>query len=141
MGRDDKQAAQDARRRKAEEKRKASENAYQWRGFVNVSVDESWRSTFDAWVLDDDLTSGALFDIVEMVGKVSLSYDGKQGCYLAALTVTAEGRPDRGLCVTARSTDLFKALWRVVFIYWQVCAGNLETHFSGPSRGYDDTQW
>ena len=132
---------QDERRAKAAKKREAAAKEYAWKGFVNVTLTDRFKSAFDTWEVDDDLVSNAVLDVVEVVGKLSFSYDRKQGCFVAALTVTNTERPDAGYCVTARSVDLWRAMRRVVFIYWQVCAGDLTSQALSQPSVYTDAAW
>lgn len=134
-------AKQDARRRKTEEAREAKDKTFVWRGFVNLSLTEQQKSAFNAWEQDGDMTQDALLDAVERVGKVTLSWDDRQGCYMAALTVTRQGRPDSGFCVTARSLDLFRAVNRLLFLYWKVAEGNLAPHAASGGSSYTDDAW
>lgn len=134
-------AKQDKRRTAAAKKAAEAAKAYEWRGFVNVSITDKYRSTFETWERDDDLVVDAVLSAVETVGKLSFSYDKKQGCFIAALTVTNTSRPDAGFCVTARSADMFKAMRRVVFLYWQVAGGDLSTQATATPSQYTDSMW
>lgn len=141
MPSDDFFAKQDARRAKAAKKAAEAEKVYEWKGFVNVTITDKYRSTFETWERDDDLVIGAVLSAVEEVGKLSFSFDRRQGCFIAALTVTNTKRSDAGFCVTARSTDMFRAMRRVVFLYWQVAGGDLSKQAQATPAQYTDTLW
>ena len=90
----------------------------QWGGFAQVNLDESRREEFELWAsemgeavyreLDDALGSGL---------KLTISYDGKNQCYIAGLT----GRPDLDgvraftCCLSARAGTFGEAIALLMF--------------------------
>lgn len=121
-------------------KRKEGAKEFTFRGFVNVNLTEQEKAKFDVWATDDELLAEALRTTVASVGKVSLSYDAFAPCYIASITVQAVGLPDRGLCVTARSADLTKAINRVLYCYWVIADGDLESQYIAKPTQYSD-EW
>lgn len=136
------QEAKDARRKKAAASAQdRAKDRVEFAGFVNVNLTDSQRAAWAAWHLQGEEVDDAIQDITDGVGKLSLSFDKRQGCFICSLFVTGAGRPDAGLILTMRGDHWYKALSRTAFVFSLICDGDLTTKQVARSGGFDDDQF
>lgn len=136
------QEAKDARRTKAKASAQAkARERVDFVGFVNVNLTDTQRAAWAAWHQQGEEVDDAIQDITDGVGKLSLSYDTRQGCFICSLFVTGAGRPDAGLILTMRGDHWYKALSRTAFVFALVCDGDLTTKQVARSGGFNDDEF
>lgn len=134
--------AQDARRTatKAREQQE-SKDRVQFAGFINVTLNDTQRDAWKAWHSTGEAVDDAIQNIVDGVGKLSLSWDTRQGCFICSLFVQGAGRPDGGLILTMRGDHWYKALSRTAFVFDVICEGDLTTRQVAKSSGFNDDEF
>lgn len=137
--RDQQQLEKDARRKASQAKQeKAAAGRVEFNGFVNVTLNDTQRDAWRTWHSQGEEVDDAIQEIVDGVGKLSLSWDTRQGCFICSLFVTGASRPDAGLILTMRGDHWYKALSRTAFVFSLVCNGDLSTRQTARSTGFDD---
>jgi len=85
-----------------------------FRGYINVTLSDDQKSTFDAWSSSASPLETLEFVVSDGVN-ISLKWDVKGACYLASGTQRREDSPNAGLVVTARAAEAWKAWYRLLF--------------------------
>lgn len=105
-----------------------------WRGFVNINLSDADKSAYLAWCKEhanqfDEMLRGFLED----GNKLTISWDTRSKCYMAAAKNDDPEHRNGGLCVTSRSGDVTDAIWLTLYKHYAICDGDWDQHFGGPS--------
>lgn len=100
---------------KRAERKLADHSDAQWRGYINVTLNDVEKAEYDDWVVLPTIWE-QLGDVVMAGCVVTVKWVGAQGHFMASITQRNPESVNAGLCVTARSVDCGKALWRAVFL-------------------------
>jgi len=86
-----------------------------WRGFINVNLNPSQKAQFEDWLLSGDVWV-VLAEAVGAGCHVALKKNPAGGGFLASITQRNPLHQNTGLCITARSSEAEKALFRAVYL-------------------------
>jgi hypothetical protein len=109
----------------ADGSRKAPQDVIPFRGFVNVALTAEEKEDFTEWAAKQDLTE-LLADVCAANTNISLKVDEKNSCFACAATSRAVDSPNAGLCVNMRGGDPMTALWRLVYVLYEILPGDWE---------------
>ena len=87
----------------------------EWRGFINVNLDPSQKSQFEEWVRTDEPWD-VLGELVGSGAHIAIKPDAGGGGFMASVTQRNPLHVNAGLCITARSREAPKALFRAVYL-------------------------
>lgn len=108
-----------------------------WRGFVNVDLTAGQKSQFEDWV-----KTGEAWDILDAVvrsgASVGIKRDNGSGGFMASITQRNPDSVNAGLCVTARSSEVGKALFRCLFL---VAVVGVEADWTAGRPVADPDRW
>jgi len=86
-----------------------------WRGYINVELSaglkdqfEDWSHTVAPWLTLEEVTASGCV--------VSVKRDGAASTFIASITQRNPAHVNAGLCITARSKEAGKALFRALFL-------------------------
>lgn len=85
-----------------------------FRGYINLSLSDEQKSTYDAWAASQAFWEALAFNIGSGVN-LSLKRDKKTGGFQGSATQRDPSSPNAGLCVTARGSSAEVALGRTLF--------------------------
>lgn len=87
----------------------------EWRGFVNRELTAVEKEQFDDWAHTTEPWN-TLADVVGSGAHVAVKINPNGGGFLASITQRNPTHPSAGLCVTARSGEAGKAVFRALYI-------------------------
>jgi len=108
-----------------------------WRGFINVNLDPSQKDQFADWVRTGEPWS-VLEAVVGSGAHVAVKLDQGSAGFMASITQRNPTHINAGLCVTARSGDAYKALFRALYL---VNVLGVDSDWSGGQAPADPDRW
>lgn len=95
---------------------KQGKSPYAQTTFVNIRLTDDQKKEFDGWSKEqgEELASTIAICMANN-GKLSVSWDAQNACFIASLTCKDEKSVNMDHCITSRSSDWFEALTLTVF--------------------------
>jgi len=113
--------AQDRRdRTKANENGRASKVSFGDMRFVDLKLNPMEQGVYDAQPLTPDELLGGLHHLAFEGYKVSVTYDGKNSCFIVSFSCSLQDRTNSGMVLVTRGRDLIDAVGLGLYKHYTV---------------------
>lgn len=93
--------------------------------FINIRLTAAEKIDFDAWLAKGDKTTlKAVHDACQNDAKLSVSWNEKDDCFIAALAGREDG-VNEGKCITIRSAQWERAIFAIAYVAQVIFSGGV----------------
>lgn len=100
-----------------------------WKGFININLTPDDKPELAKFrKANKDALDVPLGDLLRDDVSISLKWDSKSECFMAAMRCDNPSSPNGGYCITSRSRDFVEAYWMSLYKHFVICEGDWSQH-------------